>query len=441
MESAMDKIGPHLLGRRPSPGDARDWQMKDFLLPAVDDSIARKTVEEVLDEKTYFASWPGLLMFWRWATERQEDAAGRRPHPPRPPKPRPPTPSAIEWEDLIQLDQGQTPHCVGFGWAAWGDCAPVEDRYQNPDGDQIYYECKVIDGQPQQENGSTVRSGAKAMQNRGRLGAYVFASTTDEVKQWVTNHGPVVIGSDWTQDMFTPDASGFVHPTGVVAGGHCYLLLGYDSANDAFEFDNSWGSAWGKNGRFFMRRADFDSFVMQNPNSEACAGLELPLTPTPTPPPTPQPTPPPGPPAPPDAHLDSVYHNYRLQVLHTSQEMTGTVSAAKSEADGDTHVEVIPDPAFASLAYTGMNYVVVEPMPGQNIPVPAIGDHIHVIGTHAFDTNHGHNEIHPVLTWNGTDYPPVVPPEFTGRWPNAPGPFALSEDELKAEQLRSAPKP
>jgi hypothetical protein len=440
--SAADRLGSQLLGRLPSPLDARDWQMSDFLLPPPDDSLLGKTVEEILSEGTYFSSWPGILVFWQWARHHQPPAPGPGPAPPGPgpsppPAPQPPGPGGTpEWEDKIQLDQGQTNHCVGFGWAAWGDCAPVEDTFQDADAHAIYYECKQLDGQPGLENGSTVRSGAKAMVKRGRLGAYLFGSKTDEIKQWVTSHGPIVIGSDWTQDMFHPDANGLISPTGVVAGGHCYLLLGYDPANDHFQFDNSWGPGWGANGRFFMRATDFDQLVIQNPTGEACAGLELPLIPTPTPAPTPAPTPPPGPPAPNDAHLDSVYHNYRLQVLHTNQALTGTVSAVHAEADGDTHVEVTPDPAYQALAFSGQNYVVVEPMPGQNVPVPNIGDHIHVVGTHVYDTIHGHNEIHPVLTWNGASYPPVVPPQFSGRFPNAPGPFALTAQELADEKQR-----
>jgi hypothetical protein len=248
----------------------------------------------------------------------------------------------------------------------------------------------------------------------------------------------VVIGSTWTHAMFTPDANGVVTPAGPSVGGHCYLLLGYDPNTDQFEFDNSWGSAWGNGGRFYMSATDFDNLVMQAPDGEACAGLELPLSPMPTPP-APAPKPPPGPPAPANAHLDSVYHNYRLQVLHTDQELTGTVSAVRSETDGDTHVEVFPDPAFSALAFTGQNYVVVEPMPGQSVPPPSVGDHIHVVGTHVYDTNHGHNEIHPVLIWNGLEYPPIVPPEFSGRFPNIPGPFALSPKQLAAEKKRFAP--
>lgn len=259
-----ETIGPHLLGRKYVPDD-RDWKMTVALAldyPTAD--LLNKTVRQVLDDGTYFSSWPGILLFWRWI--KTVDAT---------PTPTPPPPPARVWDDPIQLDQGQTGHCVGFGWAGWGDCAPVQDRFMNADAHAIYYEAKVIDGQPRQENGSSVRSGAKAMVNRKRLGAYVFATNVDEVKQWVLTHGPVVCGTDWTQDMFNPDPDGTVHPTGRVAGGHCYLMLGYDQGGDAFTFENSWGPTWGLQGRFRMHSADFATLLAQQ--GEACAGLELPL--------------------------------------------------------------------------------------------------------------------------------------------------------------------
>jgi hypothetical protein len=78
--SAFDHLGPHLLGRVPSPRDARDWQMQDFLLPPADDSLLGKTVQQILDEGTYFSSWPGILIFWQWAKHNQ-------PAPPQSPAP------------------------------------------------------------------------------------------------------------------------------------------------------------------------------------------------------------------------------------------------------------------------------------------------------------------------------------------------------------------
>jgi len=261
-----ETIGPELLGRR-YERDERDWKMSEVLAldpPAAD--LMGKTVQEVLDEGTYFSSWTGLLVFWRWIKR----VSGDTPQPP------PAHDKSRIWEDPIQLDQGQTNHCVGFGWAGWGDAAPVEDRYQNADANAIYYEAKVIDGEPRQENGSTVRSGAKAMVHRRRLGAYVFAANVEEAERWILTRGPVVVGTDWTQDMFTPDAEGFVRPTGRIAGGHCYLLIGYDETSDTLTFDNSWGPAWGLEGRFKMRAPDFAQLLAQH--GEACAGLELPPT-------------------------------------------------------------------------------------------------------------------------------------------------------------------
>ena len=41
----------------------------------------------------------------------------------------PPFPTADKtWEADFTLDQGNTGHCVGFGWAGWGDTQP--DRRQ-----------------------------------------------------------------------------------------------------------------------------------------------------------------------------------------------------------------------------------------------------------------------------------------------------------------------
>jgi hypothetical protein len=84
----------------------------------------------------------------------------------------------------------------------------------------------------------------------------------------------VVVGTSWTNDMFNPDASGFVKPTGGVAGGHCYVMLEKVDSEDAYVFQNSWGGGWGQNGRFKMKRSDFGSLLADN--GEACCAAELP---------------------------------------------------------------------------------------------------------------------------------------------------------------------
>jgi hypothetical protein len=260
--SAAATLGRHLLGRIYKP-DPRDWSIAKLLeIAEPTDAILQMTIDQVRQQTTYFTNWPSYLVLWRWLK-----AHGK------PPKPvvGDTTPG---WDLKIQLDQGQTGHCVGFGWTGWVDAMPVEGNLQNADGHAIYYECKVIDGEPLAENGSYVRSGALALRNRGRLAAFAFAKNTTEIDDWINTHGPVVVGTSWTNDMFNPDAKGYVKPTGGVAGGHCYLMLERVDDEDAYVFQNSWGASWGQNGRFRMKRSDFGSLLQDS--GEACCAAELP---------------------------------------------------------------------------------------------------------------------------------------------------------------------
>ncbi len=264
--SAALTLGRHLLGRIYKP-DPRDWSVARLLEVAEPPpATLQMTVEQVLSGTPYFETWPNYLVFWRWLKKQGK----------KPPKPTPgPTGDTTPgWELKIQLDQGQTGHCVGFGWSGWVDSAPVEGAYQNADGHALYYECKVIDGEPNAENGSTVRSGALALRNRGRLSAFAFATTTAQIDDWINAHGPVVVGTTWTNDMFNPDSKGYVKPTGAAAGGHCYVMLEKVDAEDAYVFQNSWGASWGQNGRFKMKRSDFGSLLADQ--GEACVAAELP---------------------------------------------------------------------------------------------------------------------------------------------------------------------
>jgi len=101
-----------------------------------------------------------------------------------------------------------------------------QDNYTNQDGHNFYYKCKIIDGEPNQENGSSVRSIAKVLKSAGRMNAYAFAASVAELKYWLLTQPrpPVIMGTTWTNNMFTPDADNIVHATGDVAGGHAYLI-------------------------------------------------------------------------------------------------------------------------------------------------------------------------------------------------------------------------
>lgn len=257
----MTAIGPHLLGRVPAPPDERDYQVAWFLNQDPLDAAL-----EVLKRSPQVAKATKA-----WAIVAQQRIQAFAPAP----APTPAPVTDVLWPDPTQLDQGDTGHCVGFGWAQFGASDPFEDHYTDDDGHAIYYECKVIDGEPRQENGSDVRSGAKAMLNRNRLAAYAFAKSTDEITGWLRAHGPVVVGTDWHTDMFTPDPSGRVGIGGQIEGGHCYLIAGVDAAGQVYQCQNSWGTGWGMYGRFSITVDAFAQLLAAQ--GDACVAAELPL--------------------------------------------------------------------------------------------------------------------------------------------------------------------
>lgn len=284
----QSQIGPHLLGRLPSPPDERDWRAENFLtlvtkpLVAGVDPVAEidLAVKELKLTTVSFPKWAATKYadvtktHW-WQALNHLKLARDALAPPAPPQP--PDPSVtVTWSNTNPtLDQGNTGHCVGFGAAQFGNTLPYDDQWNDSIGHQLYYECKVIDGEPGRENGSWVRSGAQALQNRTRIANYAWIDNVADAKLWVRTKGPIMIGTDWYNNMFDPDSRGFVRPTGGFAGGHAYLLLGDIPSENALLFLNSWGASWGDNGRFKISYPDFQNLL--DAQGEACVALELPI--------------------------------------------------------------------------------------------------------------------------------------------------------------------
>lgn len=263
-----DTIGPHLLGWVAPKPDKRDWQLSEFLdvgVTTAGDDLAR-ALAALLSGKGAAQVTKDFAKAVTSHVRNLELSVG----------PAPPPVHAVLWADSDEvLDQGQTGHCTGFSAAQFGNTNPVDDHFTNQDGHDIYYEAKVIDGEPRAENGSSIHSVAKVLKNRGRVAAYAWATNLNDIKAWVQSKGPVIVGTDWMNDMFNPDANGFITPTGGYAGGHAYNIVGWDDT-DNITFLNSWNKSWGKNGRFFMTATNFQTLVNTS-GFEACAVVELPV--------------------------------------------------------------------------------------------------------------------------------------------------------------------
>jgi hypothetical protein len=171
------------------------------------------------------------------------------------------------------LDQGATSSCVGHAWRGWLSAAPLMTR-TGPDAFAIYHGAQTMD-EWEGENylGSSVRGGAKYLQQLGHVASYLWAFNAQDIATWLlAGHGSVVLGINWYEAMFDPDRLGIIHKAGALAGGHAILCVGYSQPHGLFRLVNSWGGGWGEHGRAWISGEDLESLMAED--GEAACGTE-----------------------------------------------------------------------------------------------------------------------------------------------------------------------
>lgn len=172
------------------------------------------------------------------------------------------------------LNQGNIGACTGNAMAqlinteAWGTArAKIKGAGKwlaEADALKIYEAATVIDdvpgSYPPDDTGSSGLAVAKVAKTEGYSSSYKHAFGLDHMLSALQLH-PVICGTTWTQNMFTPNSKGFLTPTGAVAGGHEYLCLGCNVDQEFFTFLNSWGASWGVNGRFYITFANYTKLL------------------------------------------------------------------------------------------------------------------------------------------------------------------------------------
>jgi hypothetical protein len=172
------------------------------------------------------------------------------------------------WVCTPRLDQGQNGSCVGFGWSHELAARPVVVGVSNDTAFGLYKLAQTLDQFPGEDyEGTSVLAGAKAVRAQGHMAEFRWAFGVDDVMATISHYGPVVIGSDWMDSMFTPAPSGLLDVSGSLAGGHCYLARGLlmrpsFAKEPVIRIRNSWGPGWAHNGDAFLKASDLESLLL-----------------------------------------------------------------------------------------------------------------------------------------------------------------------------------
>lgn len=200
------------------------------------------------------------------------------------------------------MDQGSTGSCTGHGT---GLCASVERNVTKRSPFFIYYEARRIIGETEVDYGAYIRDAVKVCSNLGspryslwpndpsklfddpglkadidaskrKVFTYHRLETGQEFRSCLAGGHLFTIGFTCYENLFsfTVERTGIVPmPQGRDVGGHCVAVIGYDDdfrnsawAQEArnqgypdseiparvYECQNSWGTGWGKQGRFVI---------------------------------------------------------------------------------------------------------------------------------------------------------------------------------------------
>lgn len=195
----------------------------------------------------------------------------------------------------VVLDQGDTPECVAYAWTHFLADPPTSHRVSDldvlasnplvggvtpekgPFTQRLYDEAQQADefADTPPAGGTSVRAGAKVLQGWSLIQNYHWAQSIDDVVDAVLHLGPVIVGTNWLENMFEPEWDGHryvLDVTGPSAGGHAYKIDGVNKATSWARMKNSWGRNWANQGHAYLHLADLERLI--NDDGEAAIATE-----------------------------------------------------------------------------------------------------------------------------------------------------------------------
>jgi cathepsin B len=105
------------------------------------------------------------------------------------------------------------------------------------------------------KNKECVASG-QTFQLYNAASAYALGTTVAALQTEIMTNGPIEVAFEVYQDFMSYTSGVYVHKTGSLLGGHAVKIIGWGvlSGVDYWTVANSWGTTWGMDGFFLIKR-------------------------------------------------------------------------------------------------------------------------------------------------------------------------------------------
>jgi hypothetical protein len=174
-----------------------------------------------------------------------------------------------------RLNQRNVGACTGFAGAGARNTAPNHHIGEQAETDAVglavYHRATELDDIPGtwepdgsgEDTGSSGLAACKAMVEMGLFTRYEWCFGLQHLLVGLATRA-CMVGTNWYEGMFNPDARGIVTISGAIAGGHEYVFRGYNLKSQLLYGLNSWGSKWGIGGEFLMPFATADRLLKED---------------------------------------------------------------------------------------------------------------------------------------------------------------------------------